>query len=121
MVAKPVSYRKKPKLATWPEDLKPENLKVVLDNVSYNPGSSVKFRLIAGAAGLGAYAPASVDLYVTVFPTGGIEAISTRRIVARNASLGSSEYQIAWRVPDDAATGRYSAVFEAHDSQSGVL
>jgi LmbE family N-acetylglucosaminyl deacetylase len=117
MSANPLSHRKKPKVATWPEDIK-----VVLDDVSYNPGSSVRVRLIAGEVGSNAaHTPGSVDLSVTVFPTGGTEPIASRRILARNVRLCSSEYQSAWRVPDDAPTGRYSAVFEAHNSESGVL
>ncbi|MGI9069953.1 MAG: PIG-L family deacetylase [Bryobacteraceae bacterium] len=117
MSAKPISTRKRAQLATWPADIK-----VVLDNVSYTPGSSVKFRLIAGEAySTASDAPGSLEVSVTVFPTGGTEPISTRRIVVRNTSLASSEYQIAWRVPDDVPTGRYSAVFEAHDPESGVL
>jgi LmbE family N-acetylglucosaminyl deacetylase len=117
MSAKPIARRKRAKLATWPDDIK-----VVLDNVSYNPGALVKFRLIAGKTGSsGSDMPGSVDLSVTVFPTGGTEPISAPQIVAKNAQLDSSAYQIAWRVPDDAPTGRYSAVFEAHDPESGVL
>jgi LmbE family N-acetylglucosaminyl deacetylase len=95
---------------------------VVLDDVSYKPDSIVRFRLIAPESGSPSTASsASVDLSVTVFPTGRTEPIAHRRVVARNTVLHSSEYQVAWCVPKDAATGRYSAVFEAHDSESGVL
>jgi LmbE family N-acetylglucosaminyl deacetylase len=117
MAARPNSRKKHPQLASWPWDTK-----VVLDDVSYNPGSSVKFRLTAGEAGASASDTSdSIDLSVTVFPTGGTEPISSRRIVAKNASLSTSQYQVAWHVPDEAPTGRYSAVFEAHDPESGVL
>ena len=100
----------------------PEDISVVLDDASYNPGSSVKFRLIVGEGGWSPDLPrGDVDLSVTVFPTGGTEPISPSRVVAKSHHLTRSEYQIAWRVPDDAPTGRYSAVFEAHDSESGIL
>lgn len=117
MSGKPISRSKGPELINWPK-----NVQVVLDDVGYNPSSSVRFRLTAGEAGPASDHPAGrVDVSVTVFPTGGTEPISTRRIVARDVSLRSSEYQIAWRVPDDAPTGRYSAIFEAHDADSGAL
>jgi len=117
MATRLISRKEPARLATSPKDLK-----VVLDDVSYKPGSPVRFRLIAGEPALSAAdASGQVDLSVTVFPTGRTEPISPPRIVARNASLSISEYQMAWRVPDDAPTGRYSAVFEAHDSESGLL
>jgi LmbE family N-acetylglucosaminyl deacetylase len=112
-----ISRKKPAQLATLPEDIK-----VVLDDVSYKPGSPVRFRVIAPEAGLSAADRCgSVDLSVTVFPTGQTTPISPRTVVATHTLLASSEYQIAWRVPEDAPTGRYSAVFEAHNSESGLL
>jgi hypothetical protein len=117
MATRLISRKKPAQLATLPEDIK-----VVLDDVSYKPGSPVRFRVIAPDAGLtAADACGSVDLYVTVFPTGQTTPISPRSVVATNTLLASSEYQVAWRVPEDAPTGRYSAVFEAHSSESGLL
>lgn len=117
MATRLISRKKPGQLRTSPEEIK-----VVLDDVSYKPGSPVRFRLIApDARWAAADASHTVDLSVTVFPTGATEPISPLTVVARNTSLSSSEYQIAWRVPDDASTGRYSAVFEAHDSESGLL
>ena len=99
-----------------------DEIKVVLDDASYKPDTTVRFRLIAPNTGLtSAGTSRSVDLSVTVFPTGRTEPISPRTILARNIDLRSSEYQDAWRVPTDAPTGRYSAVFEAHDPESGLL
>lgn len=105
-----------------PPTTSPDEIKVVLDDVSYQPGATVRFRLIAPNAGLAtAHASATVDLSVTVFPTGRTEPISPRRLLARGATLTSSDYEPAWRIPDDAGTGRYSAVLEGHDSESGLL
>jgi LmbE family N-acetylglucosaminyl deacetylase len=117
-MARRLIYRKKPAQPA----IAPEQIKIVLNDVSYEPGSPVNFRLFARDNGSAtADSSSSVDLSVTVFPTGRTEPISPRTIVARNTMLHSSEYQLAWRVPDDAPTGRYSAVFEAHDPESGLL
>jgi LmbE family N-acetylglucosaminyl deacetylase len=100
----------------------PDSIKVVLDDVSYKAGSPVNFRLIGGEVWSDATDPApTVDLSLTVFPTGRTEPVSPRRVIATKARVTNSEYQPAWHVPEDAATGRYSAVFEAHDSETGVL
>jgi LmbE family N-acetylglucosaminyl deacetylase len=117
MLADSILSKRPAKSATWLE-----GMRVVLDDASYKPGSTVRFRLtVEGAELSAAEASRSIDLSVTVFPTGGTEPISPRTILAKNGSLAISEYQTAWRVPDDAPTGRYSAVFEAHDSESGLL
>ncbi len=101
----------------------PEGVTVVLDNTSYTAGWLVRFRLIAPEAVSSSedYGSRRFDLFVTVFPTGGTEPISPRRMVAKNTPFCAPEYETAWRVPDDLATGRYSAIFEAHDPESGVL
>ncbi len=115
MSATPILRTSAAGIALWPE-----STMVVLDNTSYTAGSPVRFRLLAPPLSSGDFFR-RFHLAATVFPTGATEAIAPQQIVARDASLETSEYKIAWTVPEDAPTGRYSVVFEAYDADSGVL
>src|SRR5947208_17129310 len=88
----------------------PKGAHVVLDGTTYTPGSRVRFRLILPEASGRGEPDESVffDLLPTVFRAGRREPISRPGVVAKNVFQDNSAYETAWRIPEQALSGRYS-------------
>lgn len=115
-MAAAITFRR-PELDSWPE-----HVRVIFDDASYVPGSLVGFRLLAeeqeGNDQRVEYPP--VNLSVRVWRVGQAEPVSDKRMLIRNVRIGNPEYQVAWQIPENTPTGRYSVTLEARHPESNT-
>src|SRR5438034_1672688 len=94
--------------------------RAVADNVAYNVGTSVRFRVIfAGPPPAG---PISISARIRY--SGETRPVAAERVVAQGVRTASgtrsTDLNVLWRVPRGARTGCYEADLIARDARSGA-